>query len=426
MKALSLTILLSGITLLLAGCVEPEATQEPRTAPLAPTASPNPAFTPSSEPWRPSPLPTATASERAAVGDTWVYLTAFQNDFVSVVDPVSGHALHQIPVDACQAGMAVSLDGTRLYVVDGMPASDGQLRVFDTGTWDVLHVEPVPDRSRLLGGNPISLSPDGRWLIVGFFNYDRRVGWERVFDTQGLRFLPDGAWPLGDCGNTVQLVGQPEDNGVYVQCHDFIAALSSDALSPRWRAPSPNHSNRDRFGWTVVGHSALAVSPDGGRLYGLYPLEERIHSGSRTPVIRTDLGIISWDTKDGRKMRDVLMSEQASVPVGSSSGGDEAVLVFSRDGKRLFALWHDMMWTLDPMTLEVEDVLKLPSPVLGAALSIDGSELYLLPNATGHLVRRPSGVLTVDVTKMEVIRQATDWPRLRRPFFYAAPASNLR
>ncbi len=145
MKALSLAILLSGITFLLAGCVEPDVTHEPITAPVAPTASPNPAFTPASEPWRPLPLPTATASERAAVGDTWLYLTAFQNDFVSVVDPASGRALHQIPVDACQAGMAVSPDGTRIYVVDGMPASDGQLRVFDTATWQVLHVEPVSD-----------------------------------------------------------------------------------------------------------------------------------------------------------------------------------------------------------------------------------------------------------------------------------------
>ena len=322
--------------------------------------------------------------------------------------------------------MAVSPDGARLYIVDGEPVTDGRLRVFDTSNWDVVHTEPVPSRSALLGGNPISLSPDGRWLVVGFFDYERRDGWERVFDTQGLGFLPDGAWPLDDCGNTVRLVGHSSVDSVYVQCHDFIAALSSDDLSPRWRTPSPNHSNRDRFGWRVVGHSTLAVSPDGRQLYGLYPLEERIHSGSRTPVVRTDLGIISWDAKDGRKTRDVLMGEQASVPVGSASGGDEAILVFSRDGSRLFALWHDMIWSLDPMTLQVEDVLKLPSPVLDAALSMDGNELHLLPQATGHLVQGPSGFLTVDVTSMEVIRQATEWPRLRRPFFYAAPVPNAR
>ena len=326
--------------------------------------------------------------------------------------------------------MAVSPDGARLYIVDGEPVTDGRLRVFDTSNWNVVHTEPVPSRSALLGGNPISLSPDGRWLVVGFFDYERRDGWERVFDTQGLGFLPDGAWPLDDCGNTVQLVGHPNVDSLYVQCHNSVAALSNDGLVPRWRAPTPDRFadrfRQDRSGLRPVGKAALAVSPDGKRLYGLYPLEERIHSGSRTPVIRTDLGIIAWDAKEGRKTRDVLMSEQVSVPVGSASGGDEAVLVFSHDGSRLFALWHDMMWSLDPVTLEVKDVLKLPIPVLGAALSMDGNELYLLPQATGHLVRRPSGFLTVDVTKMMVIRQAAEWPRLRWPFFYAAPATNAR
>ena len=202
--------------LILTGCTEPVVAPEPMpsqappTAPPAATAPPNPAFTPASEPWRPLPLPTATASERASAADTRLYLTAFQNDFVSVVDPARGRALHQIPVDACQAGMAVSPDGTSLYIVDGMPASDGQLRVFDTATWEVLHLEPAPDRARLLGGNPISLSPDGRWLIVGFFDYERRVGWERVFDTRGLHFLSDEAWPLGDCHEHVGLVGYPD------------------------------------------------------------------------------------------------------------------------------------------------------------------------------------------------------------------------
>ena len=395
-------------------------------APPAATAPPNPAFTPASEPWRPLPLPTATASERASAADTRLYLTAFQNDFVSVVDPARGRALHQIPVDACQAGMAVSPDGTSLYIVDGMPASDGQLRVFDTATWEVLHLEPAPDRARLLGGNPISLSPDGRWLIVGFFDYERRVGWERVFDTRGLHFLSDEAWPLGDCREHVGLVGHPDIDSLYVQCHNFVAALAADDLSPRWRAPSPGLSARDRHGWKVVGHSTLVVSPDGKRLYGMYPLEERIHTDSRVPVIRVDLGVISWDTTDGGRVQDSLMSEQVSVPVGSNSGSDLPSLVFSPDGRRLFALWHDMMWSLNPATLEVEDALKLPMPVIDAALNIDASELYLLPDTPGSHRRWPSGILTVDIAKMEVIRQATDWPRLRRPFFYAAPAPEGR
>ncbi len=422
------TLSVIAVALILTGCSEPVVAPEPvppqapPTALTAPTAEPDPAFTPPAERWRPLPLPTATPLETASTADTWLYLTAFQNDFVSVVDPASGRALHQIPVEGDQAGMAISPDGTRLYIVDGLPASDGQLRVFDTTGWDVVHVEPVPDRSRLLGGNPVSLSPDGRWLVVGSFDYDRRVGWERVFDTQGLHFLPDGAWPLDDCREHVGLVGHPDIDSLYVQCHSFVAALAADDLSPRWRAPSPGLSARDRYGWKVVGHSTLVVSPDGKRLYGMYPLEERIHTGSRVPVIRVDLGVIAWDTRDGGRVQDSLMSEQVSVPVGSNSGSDLPSLVFSADGRRLFALWHDMMWSLGSATLEVEDALKLPTPVIDAALSIDGSELYLLPGTPGSHGRRDNGVLTVDTANMEVVRQAADWPRLNGPFFYAAPA----
>ena len=116
------------------------------------------------------------------------------------------------------------------------------------------------------------------------------------------------------------------------------------------------------------------------------------------------------------------MGEQVSVPVGSKSGTDLPSLVFSADGRRLFALWHDMMWSLGSATLEVEDALKLPTPVIDAALSIDGSELYLLPGTPGSHGRGDNGVLTVDTATMEVVRQAADWPRLHWPFFYAAPA----
>ena len=135
--------------LLLAACAKdgpagaadpgPAANLTPPPPRPAPVATRDPAFTPPAETLRPLPLPTASGSERGSAGDTRLYLTAFQNDFVSVVDPVSGRALHQIAVEADQAGMAVSPDGRRLYVVDGVPATQGRLRVFDTATWDVVH-----------------------------------------------------------------------------------------------------------------------------------------------------------------------------------------------------------------------------------------------------------------------------------------------
>ena len=36
-----------------------------------------------------------------------------------MIDPLSGHVLREFPVVGSQAGIAVSPDGTRFYVVDG-------------------------------------------------------------------------------------------------------------------------------------------------------------------------------------------------------------------------------------------------------------------------------------------------------------------
>ncbi len=420
------TLSVVAAALILVSCSEPLVPPEPMPPKVPSIATPDPKFTPLSVVQRPLPIPTATAREATSAEDTWLYLTAFQNYLVSVVDPASGRAIRQIPVEASQAGMAISPDGKLLYIVDGEPIRDGKLRVFNTATWDVAHVEPVQGREALLGGNPMSVSPDGRWLAVSFSDPERRFTRTRVFDTHALQFLPDGTWPMADCRKIVHFVGQSDIDSFYVQCHNFVAALSSDDLAPRWRAPSPDRFadrfRQDRSSLRPVGNAALAVSPDGSRLYGMYPLEARINTGSRVPVVRVDLRVISWDTKDGRRVKDILMGEQVSVPVGSKSGTDLPSLVFSADGRRLFALWHDMMWSLGSATLEVEDALKLPTPVIDAALSIDGSELYLLPGTPGSHGRRDNGVLTVDTATMEVVRQAADWPRLHWPFFYAAPA----
>ena len=267
----------------------------PQSVP-APTAPDDPSYVPPAEPWRPLPLPDATASERESTGDTRLYLTAFQNDYVSVVDPLSGHALYQIPVEADQAGIAVSLDGDRLYVVDGISSETAQLRVFDTETWEVVHREPVSVRLRLLGGNPISLSPDGRWLVEVFYSHDLRRGWDRVFDTEALEFAPDGAWKLSDCDlDPIRLVGQPGSDRVYVPCHGFVAALSAEDLSPLWRAEAPVRAP----GFSGV-QPGLATSPDDKRLYGIYPrVQGEVRGDGQFHVTYHDLKLLVWETDTG-------------------------------------------------------------------------------------------------------------------------------
>lgn len=81
--------------------------------------------------------PTASAGERQNASNTWLHLTAFQSGNVSVLDPLSGHVLREFPVVGDQAGMAVSPDGTRLYIVDGngFGYDNDELRVYDTNGW---------------------------------------------------------------------------------------------------------------------------------------------------------------------------------------------------------------------------------------------------------------------------------------------------
>ena len=368
-------------------------------------------------------MPTISPAEKESAGDTWLYLTAFQNDFVSVVDPISGHALHQVPINADQAGMAVSPDGTRLYVVDGLPAQDGQLRVFDTATWQVISQEPIPDRLRLLGGNPMSLSPDGRWLVLGFYEYDRRVRWKRVFDTETLEFLPEEKWQLGDCGLNPRLVGQPDGSQVYIQCQGFVAVLKAEDLSTLQQIPSPTPFEGGDLGWPQVGSPDLAVSPNGKRLYGLYPKIEHRAEGSYVPVVGTDLELLVWETDTGERIKDVRMSQQALVPLAMEGRGDASYLAVSRGGERVFVAWEDMLWALDGESLQVVRELRLPAPVDGMVQSVDGRELYLLPATFGNLGLRLRGMFTVDATILELVSHVDDWPRLTSPFFFAAPAA---
>ena len=145
-----------------------------------------------SEP-EPHSLLTASPAERRTASDTRLYvISAFHSVQtgplynISVVDPASGHVLHEIPVTGGAPGLAVSPDGKRLYVVDG--EADGRLRVIDTATWQVIHQEPIADRALFRIGFPLSLSSDGRWLLVDHYSHTREIGWISVFDTWTLKF----------------------------------------------------------------------------------------------------------------------------------------------------------------------------------------------------------------------------------------------
>ena len=374
---------------------------------LPATPGPPPATTVPETLW----VPLVSPQERPATSDTWLYITAFQYNHISVVDPASGHALYEMPVVGDSPGLAVSPDGQRIYVVDG--EAEGRVRVIDTAAWEVIHQETIQDRALLLGGNPISLSGDGHWLLVDHYSYAQETGWVSIFDTQALKFLSSGALRFSECPRPIHLVGHPDHERLYLDCGGFVVALDSASLESVWMADAPNE-----------GIPALALAPDGERLYGLYPrvVFEYSSDDGHGRVTATELRVLAWETATGNLDRNIELSDQIFVPPATIGRGDAAYLAISPDGERLRVAWEDRLWTLSPASLQVTGELKLPAPVDGMALSSDGREVYLLPAFSGDLVVRETGLWTVDAAALTLIRHASDWPLLTVPVMLATPA----
>ena len=386
-------LMLLSLTMLMLGCEAPSA----RTAaPTFAAAGALPTATATPPPMLAAP--TASASERQTVNNTWLYLTAFQSGNVSVIDPLNGHVLREFSVVGDQAGMAVAPDGSRLYILDGQQG--GELRVYRTGMWDVIHREPIQHYAHLLGGNPITLSGDGRWLVVAHLNVDTRQGWNSVFDTQQMVFLPDDALPLRACREAwlpVHLLGQANQPRVYADCNGFIQVLDAATLKPLWQVNAPTAIN-----------PALALSPDGTRLYGVYP---RVN----------DLRLQVWQTSDGTLLKEQLLGDRLSIPPATFGRGEGVYLALVPDGTQFYLAWEDRLWALATNSLRPLGELQLPAPADGLAISGDGRELYLLPATAGDLTTRERGLWTVDASTLKLIRHAPDWPAYTVPFFFAAP-----
>lgn len=401
-----LAILAGGLLLLIKVCVALELDAMMKFAPQVPvTATPAPPpLAPTHGPPRALPLPAASPAERQAASDTRLYLSAFQSFNVSVIDPLSGHRLHEIPTNGDRAGVAIAPDGGRLYLVDGTQG-EGQLRVFDTSTWQVIHQEPVAQPAMTFI-NPVALSGDGRWLLVRRYDYGSHRAWYSVFDTRWLAFLPDDVWQLPRCSDEVLLtglVGDPSHTRLYTWCENGIVALDADTLAPLWQRPIPGGQHPD-----------LALAPDGERLYALSPHTPDAYSYTKD----TDLQLLAWETTQGQLVAEVKLSSQVTVPPATPGRGDAGYLAIAPDGARLYIAWEDHVWSLASESLQVTNKLKLPAPVDGMTLSVDGRELYLLPATSGDLRVRGHGLWTVDTTAFRLVRQASDWPE--KPHFFAA------
>jgi hypothetical protein len=301
----------------------------------------------------------------------------------------------------------------------------GEITVYDTATWRVLHQEPVDGPAFLLGGNPISLSGDGRWLIVA--HHPQPDGGSRplsVLDTLTMTILSSDSVPraLSECTSpwaAPLLVGRPGHSRIYAVCRDTVVAFDSRTLLNLWKA--------DAY---AAPHPGLMLSPDGTYLYGLYPqVDLRCCRGSSVYVEQTDLFLKAWYTETGELASEVNLRELVEVPDATIGRGDGTYLAISPDGKRLYALWEDRLWDIPAAALTTASLdeaairqAPLPAPADGMASSVDGRELYILPSTAGSGYLRGRGMWTVDGGRMWIVRQTGDWPDLPpMALLYSAP-----
>jgi len=229
----------------------------------------------------------ATEQGTPSAGTYYAYIiTGVNGDTVSVIDIATDNVTATVDVGVSSFGVAVSSDGTKVYVTHQSNA--GSVSVIDTATNKVTATVPV-------GKNPegVAVTPNGKKVYVA---NDGRNGTVSVIDTATNKVtatVPVGKNPEGVAVNkagTKVYVGNRVSDTVSVidTATNKVKATVKEVGSPYGVAVSPDGSkvyvtNAGRSGTVYVIDTStnkvqtalgvkpypfgVAVSPDGSKLY---------------------------------------------------------------------------------------------------------------------------------------------------------------
>ena len=253
--------------------------------------------------------------------------------------------------------LAVSPDGTRLYVTEWYANSTGVLRIIDTATTTVL-------RSITVGAYPaaVVVSPNGSRVYVANVS-DGTVSVINTTTNRVIRTITVGTTPRNFAMNA---------SGSRL----YVANTGSSTISV---INTANNSVTSTIG--VDGLNSVAVSPDGTRLY---VTNGRFHGGSLY-VVTAATGAIT-DT----------------ISVGAMPAG----LAVTPDGGRIYVTYQDgnNLTVVNAVTKSVTTNITIGWNASRVAVSADGTRVYA-PNADDWNM---SVIDTSDDTVIETVATGPD------------------
>jgi DNA-binding beta-propeller fold protein YncE len=373
-----------------------------------------------------------------------IFVTVDNASELQVIETATGTILATVPVPLSISGeppleLAISPDGSKVYVFAPQARPDSLLLAIDTTTYQVTHTASIPNIASL---GPLLVSPDGAYLYfeVGYANE-----YIQVLNAVTLALLkqipvneypsdlavtPSGLILMTDSSNqllvidpkssSVKVLALPNDNhgtpGIVISSPDSTTAYISFATSSILAVSIA--TGAAVFDASIdYSPTQFAISPDGASLYstnlsraGAWSVSE-FHIPTRKPVMTVpQLGPISnlALTRDGDSLFVINANNSAIAAVDMASrkvthithaGVDINSLAIPPSGTTVwasqyaFSLGGDTLF-LNPATEQLNYVVN----IFGA--------FAFSPNGTVVYAYNPGRLIAYDVTSLTKIGSA--------------------